>query len=64
MKASESAAKGAVLDRLESLRWDVVHGSDISTDMRGAECVDYRAVVLEGRWHHTRNAFSPCERGS
>ena len=65
---SEPAAEGAVLDWPETLRRDIAYDSDTLQlcavpSVRCRACVDHRAVVLEGRRHHTRNAFSPCEPG-
>ena len=46
---TESEVEGAVLAWLESIGWNIVHGSDIAPDTLGAERDDYGKVALERR---------------
>ena len=46
---TESDVEDAVLDWLEGLGWQALHGPDIAPDAPGTEGVDYGEVVLERR---------------
>lgn len=60
MKVEESTVESAALAWLESLGWEVKHGSEIAPGGTFAEREDYREVVLKQRLRDALTRLNPA----
>ena len=56
---TEADVEQVALDWLKELGWQTAHGPDIAPDTPGAERLDYREVVLEGRLRDALAQLNP-----